>query len=100
MQLYLFLFFCYLNGLPNSNIAKSILFADDRVLLQIDNNLETLQNSVTSEMANNWTEIKLPINISQTKYMLIVNKHVNTDYFETNVKGHLIERALSSGTLV
>jgi len=53
MQLYLFLFFCYLNGLPNSNIAKSILFADDRVLLQIDNNLETLQNSVTSEMANN-----------------------------------------------
>jgi len=53
---------------------KKILFAD-RVSVQIDSNLEKLENSVKCEMTKviDWlTANKLSLNISKTKYMLIM----------------------------
>jgi len=67
---------------------KSILFADDTVLVQSDNNLGKLQNSVNHEMTKvmDWlTANKLSLNISKTKYMLITNKHVRNESFVLNV---------------
>jgi len=66
---------------------KSILFADDTVLLQSDNNLGNLHNSVNHEMTKvmDWlTANKLSLHISKTKYMLITNKHVSTESFVIN----------------
>ena len=66
----------FINDLPKSNTMKSILFADDRVLVQTDNNLGKLQNSFNQEMTKvmDWlTANKLSLNISKTKYMLITN---------------------------
>ena len=77
---------------------KSILFADDTVLVQSDNNLGKLQNSVNHEMTKvmDWlTTNKLSLNISKTKYMLITNKHVSTEYFVINVNSNRIERTLT-----
>jgi len=77
---------------------KTILFADDTVLLQNDNNLEKLQNSVNREMTKvmDWlTAIKLSLNISKAKYMLITNKHLSTESFEMNVNRNRIKRALT-----
>jgi len=45
-----FFFLISINNLPKSNSMKSILFADDIVLVQSDNNLGILQNSVNHEM--------------------------------------------------
>jgi len=42
----------FINNLPNSNFMKTIIFANDRVLVQGDNNLGLLQNSVNREMTN------------------------------------------------
>jgi len=56
---------------------KSILFADDTVLLQSDNNLGNLQNSVNHEMAKvmDWlTANKHSLNISKTKYVYVDHK--------------------------
>jgi len=67
---------------------KSILFADDAVLVQSDNNLGKLQISVNHEMTKvmDWlTADKLSLNISKTKYMLITNKHVSAESFVINV---------------
>ena len=77
---------------------KSILFADDIVLVQSDNNLGKLQNSVNHEMKKvmDWlTANKLLTNISKTKYMLITNKHVSTESFVINVNRNRIERSLT-----
>ena len=77
---------------------KSILFADDTVLVQSDNNLGKLQNSVNHEMTKvmDWLAAnKLSLNIFKTKYMLITNKHVSTESFEINVKRNRIERSLT-----
>ena len=77
---------------------KSILFADDTVLLQSDNNLGKLQNLVNHEMAKvmDWlTANKLSLNISKTKYMLITNKHVSTESFVINVNRNRIERTMT-----
>ena len=43
-------FLIFINDLPKSNSIKNILFADDTVLVQSDNNLGKLQNSVNHEM--------------------------------------------------
>ena len=67
---------------------KSILFADDTVLVQSDKNLGKLQNSVNHEMTKvmDWLIAnKLSLNISKTKYMLITNKRVSTESFVINV---------------
>ena len=72
-------FLIFINDLSKSNSMKSILFADDTVLLQSDNNLENLQNSINHDMSKvmDWlTANKLSPNIAKTKYMLITNKHV------------------------
>ena len=77
---------------------KSILFADDTVLVQSDNNLGKLQNSVNPEMTKvmDWlTANKLSLNISQTKYMLITNKYVSTESFVINVNRNCIERTMT-----
>ena len=77
---------------------KSILFANDTVLVQSDNNLGKLQNSVNHEMKKvmDWlTANKLLTNISKTKYMLITNKHVSTESFVINVNRNRIERSLT-----
>jgi len=73
---------------------KSILFADDTVLAQSNNNLGKLQNSVNRKMTKvvDWlTANKLSLNISKTKYMLITNKHVSTESFVINVNRNRIE---------
>ena len=78
----------FINDLPKSNSMKSILFADDAVLVQSDNNLGKLQISVNHEMTKvmDWlTADKLSLNISKTKYMLITNKHVSAESFVINV---------------
>ena len=77
---------------------KTILFADDTVLVQSNNNLGKLQNSVIHEMTEvtDWlTPNKLSLNISKTKYMLITNKHVSTKSFVINVNSNRIERTLT-----
>ena len=77
---------------------KSILFADDTVLVQSDSNLGKLQNSVNHEMTKvmDWlTANKLSLNISKTKYMLITNQHVSTDSFVINVNINRIERTVT-----
>ena len=59
---------------------KTKLFADDTVLVQSDNNLGKLQNSINCEMANvmDWlTSNKLSLNIFKTEYMLVTNKHAS-----------------------
>jgi len=43
-------FLIFINDLPESNSMKSILFANDTVLVQSDNNLGKLQNSANHEM--------------------------------------------------
>ena len=43
-------FLIFINDLPKSNSMKSILLADDTVLVQSDNNLGKLQNSANHEM--------------------------------------------------
>jgi len=55
---------------------KIILFSDDTALVQSDNNLGKLQNSVNGEMTKvmDWlTANKLSLNIFKIKYMLITN---------------------------
>jgi len=92
------LFLIFINDLPKSNSMKSILFADDTVLVQSHNNLGKLQNSVNHEMTNviDWlTANKLLLNISKTKYMLISSKHVSTESFVINVNSNRIERTLT-----
>jgi len=87
-----------MNHLPKSNSMKTILFADDTVLVQSNNNLGKLQNSVIHEMTEvtDWlTPNKLSLNISKTKYMLITNKHVSTKSFVINVNSNRIERTLT-----
>jgi len=77
---------------------KSILFADDTVLVQSDNNLGKLQNSLNCEMTKvmDWlTTNKLSVNKSKTKYMLIANKHVSTESFVINANSNRIERTLT-----
>jgi len=77
---------------------KSILFADDTVLIQSDNNLGKLQNSVNHEMTKvmDWlTTNKLSLNISKTKYVLVTNKYVSTESFVINVNSNRIERTLT-----
>jgi len=77
---------------------KNILFADDTVLVQSDNYLGKLQNSVNREMTKvmDWlTANKLSLNISRTKYMLITNKHVSTKSFVINVNRNRYERCLT-----
>ena len=77
---------------------KSIIFADDTVLLQSDNNLGNLQNSVNHEISKvmDWlTANKLSLNIANTKYMLITNKHVSTESFEINVNRNRIQRTVT-----
>ena len=77
---------------------KSIVFADNTVLLQSDNNLGNLKNSVNHEMTKvmDWlTANKLSLNISKTKYMLITNKHVSTESFVINVNSNRIEWTLT-----
>ena len=82
---------------------KSILFADDTVLVQSDNNLGKLQSSVNHEMTKvmDWLIAnKLSLNISKTKYMLITNKHVSTESFVISVNRNRIERTVTYSTLV
>ena len=88
----------FINDLPKSNTMKSILFADDRVLVQTDNNLGKLQNSFNQEMTKvmDWlTANKLSLNISKTKYMLITSIHVSTESFVINVNSNRIETTLT-----
>jgi len=82
---------------------KTILFADDTVLVQNDNNLGKLRNSVNREMTNvtDWlTTNKLLLNISKTKHMSITNIHVNTESFAITANGNRIERTLICKYLV
>jgi len=75
---------------------KTILFADDTVLVQSDNNPK-LQNSVNRELPKvmDWvTANKLSLNIYKTKCMLITNKHVSTESFAINANSNRIERTL------
>ena len=72
----------------------NILFADDTILIQSDNNLGNLQNSVNCEKTKvmDWlTANKLSLNISKTKHMLITNQDVSTESFATNANGNRIE---------
>jgi len=72
-------FLLFINHLPHSNFIKTMLFADDTVLVQSDNNLGNLKSSLNCEMthAMDWlTANKLSLSISKTKYMVITNKHV------------------------
>ena len=96
-------FSIFINDLPKSNSMKSILFADDTVFVQSDNNLGKLQNSVNHEMTKvmDWlTANKLSLNISKTKYMLLTNKDVSTESFVINVNRNRIERTVTYSTLV
>jgi len=91
-------FLIFTNDSPKSNSMINILFADDTVLLQSDNNLGKLQNSVNHEMTKvmDWlTTNKLSLNISKTKYMLITDKHVSTESFVINVNRNRIERTVT-----
>jgi len=91
-------FLIFINDLPKSNSMKSILFAENTVLVQSDNNLGKLQNSVNHEMTKvmDWlTASKLSLNISKTKYMLITSKHVSTESFVITVNGNRIERTVT-----
>jgi len=76
---------------------RNILFTDDAVLVQSDIDLESLQNLANCEMTKitDWlTANKLLLNFSETKYMLITNKHVSTESFKINANGNNIERTL------
>jgi len=67
------------------------------VLVQSENNLGKLQNSVNREMTKvmNWlTANKLLLDISKTKHLLITNKHVNTEPLAITANANHIERTL------
>jgi len=56
---------------------KTILFDDDTVLVQSDNNLEILQNTVNCEITKDmdWlTAIKFSLNISKPNTMYVDHK--------------------------
>jgi len=59
--------------------------------------LEKFRNSVDREMTKQLIgELQKGFHyISEPKYILITNKHVNTGSFQINVKGNHIDRALS-----
>ena len=73
-----------MNHLPKSNSMKTILFADDTVLVQSNNNLGKLQNSVIHEMTEvtDWLTPTPPLRTPLTR-----NNHSTslalTDLYET-----------------
>jgi len=88
----------FINDLPNLKSMKTVLFADGTVLVQSENNLEKLQNSINREMTEvmDWlTANKFSLDIFKTTYMLITNKHVSTESFAINANGNCIERTLT-----
>jgi len=65
--------------------------------MKSDNNLGKLQKSVNCEMTKvmDWlTAIKLSLNISKTKHMLITNKHVSTESFAIFSNGNRLKGTL------
>jgi len=82
----------------NSNFMKDILFADNTVLVQSDNNQGILQNSVKYGMAKvmDWLIAnKISLNIPKIKYMLITNKEVSTESFVMDANGNVLTVVLS-----
>jgi len=82
---------------------KTIVFADDAVLVQSGNNLVKWQNRVNREVAEvtDWLIANTPsLNISKTKHILITKKHVNTDSFKINVNDNRTERISITSNLV
>ena len=76
---------------------KTLPYADDTVLVESYNNLGKLHNRVNykrTEVAGWLAANELSINISKT-FMLIANKHVNTESFSINANGKCIERTLT-----
>jgi len=74
-------------------------FADDAALARNENELEILQSFFNCEIANIFyllSDDKLSFNISEIKYLLIKNKHINADSFEINESFNRIERASCS----
>ena len=77
---------------------KDILFADNTVLVQSDNNQGILQNSVKYGMAKvmDWLIAnKISLNIPKIKYMLITNKEVSTESFVMDANGNVLKVVLS-----
>ena len=68
-----FLFLVYINDLPDACKAKTILYADDSVLLCEENDIQKLQLKAETEFRNIevWTKYnKISINYNKTNFML------------------------------
>lgn len=92
------LFLIYINdifGLKLNGILT--LYADDAVLVYIDNNIDTLRNKVQSDLNTiaSWLlHNKLTLNSSKTKYMLIKPSYtqMQSENFELRIDNNPIER--------
>ena len=71
------LFLLLINDLPNATNLFSILFADDTTLQLSSSNIVSLyeQANVELDKLADWFKAnKLTLNISKTKYMILMNK--------------------------
>ena len=75
--LLLFIFLMPRSGTPSASLLSSTIFADDTLLSMADENLDTLEKRVNSELKliNDWLQNnKLSLNYSKTCYLLF-SKH-------------------------
>ena len=94
-----FLFLVYINDLPLCSKINTTLYADDTVLICSDKNINSLnlKTNEEPEKINLWfLSNKLSLNLSKTKYMLILNKPMlNTGSFSVKIGNTAIAAANS-----
>ena len=82
-----FLFFVYINDLPNTCNAKMMLFANDSVMVCDDSDIQRLKSKTEKEfyIIEEWTKInKVSLNYNKTKCMLFSRGKSSVKNFASN----------------
>jgi hypothetical protein len=80
------LFLCFINDIFTVMLLLTLLFADDTIELDLDQDLHTLVNRVNDELnklANWFRANKMAFNISKTKYIIFHPKGLNINLQES-----------------
>ena len=90
----LFLFLVYINNLPKACNAKTILYANDSVLLCEDNDIQKLKLKIETEFRSIeiWTKFnKISINYNKTNFMLFSrSKSTTVNNFAINTSDRFL----------